>query len=163
MRSQNASIGFDKDHTDESYRVSTIRWMYHRDHKDVADLLLSFAHEANRDHFGFDIFNSTYDIQFTEYDSTVKGKYDWHHDVWWTNPRCHDRKLSVVIQLNDPSTYTGGDFEFRIPGCDMDGLADFRQQGSVIVFPSFFEHRVTPVTTGTRYSLVTWVEGPKFR
>ena len=160
---QEASIGFDEDHTDNSYRVSTIRWMHHRDHKDVVDLLVSFAAEANREHFGFDIFNHTYDLQFTEYQGTRKGKYEWHHDVWWTNPRAHDRKLSVVIQLNDPNTYTGGDFEFRIAGCDMNELAGFRQQGSVLVFPSFFDHRVTPITQGTRYSLVSWIEGPKFR
>ena len=40
--------------------------------------------------------------------------YEWHHDVWWTNPRAHDRKLSVVIQLSPPESYTGGDFEFSL-------------------------------------------------
>ena len=40
---------------------------------------------------------------------------------------------------------------------------EIRPQGSVIVFPSFVWHRVTPVTKGTRYSLVLWTCGQPFR
>ena len=36
-------------------------------------------------------------------------------------------------------------------------------KGSVIVFPSFVEHRVKPVTRGKRYSLVIWSLGRSFR
>ena len=35
--------------------------------------------------------------------------------------------------------------------------------GSVIVFPSCMEHRVTPITKGTRYSVVCWFVGPPFK
>jgi PKHD-type hydroxylase len=74
----------------------------------------------------------------------------------------HDRKLSLIIQLTDPSEYEGGDFQFDsdIPQPDP---AEIKQRGTVIVFPSFLRHRVTPVTSGVRRSLVSWVEGPKFR
>ena len=27
------------------------------------------------------------------------------------------------------------------------------------MFPSFLSHRVTPITKGTRYSIITWMEG----
>ena len=160
---QDASIGFDQDRNDNSYRVSTVRWFPFRQNKDIVDTIISFVNEANRDFFGFDIFNCTYDLQFTEYHSETNGKYDWHHDVWWYNPRPHDRKLSVVIQLSSPDSYTGGNFEFRMPETDHNELNKFKMQGSILVFPSFFVHRVTPLLTGTRYSLVSWVEGPKFR
>ena len=40
---------------------------------------------------------------------------------------------------------------------------DIMKKGSIIVFPSFFTHRVAPVTKGTRLSLVAWVSGPLFR
>ena len=36
------------------------------------------------------------------------------------------------------------------------------KQGSFIMFPSYMKHRVTPVTSGTRYSAVTWAYGPSF-
>ena len=39
---------------------------------------------------------------------------------------------------------------------------DIRDQGSVIVFDSRDFHRVTPVTKGTRYSIVCWTVGPNF-
>lgn len=162
LPSQQASIGFTEDRVDNSYRVSTIRWFYEPDNKDISNLMMQYATFANREAFGFDISMGSHELQFTEYHGTTNGKYDWHHDVFWQNTRPHDRKLSVVIQLNDPREYEGGQFEFRMPH-DSTELQGFRHKGSVIVFPSFFEHRVTPVTSGTRYSLVTWVDGPKFR
>ena len=38
-----------------------------------------------------------------------------------------------------------------------------RDQGYVAVFPSYVLHEVTPVTKGTRYSLVSWVTGKSFK
>lgn len=162
LPSQQASIGFSEDRIDDSYRVSTIRWFYEPDNQDISKLMLQYATFANREFFGFDISMGSHELQFTEYHGESKGKYDWHHDVFWQNDRYHDRKITVVIQLCDPSRYQGGGFEFRHPH-DASDLEAFKLQGSVLVFPSFFEHRVTPVTQGTRYSLVTWVDGPKFR
>lgn len=162
LPSQQASIGFNNDHVNDAYRVSTIRWFYAPDNKDIVDLMMHYANWANREYFGFDISVGSHELQFTEYHGTSNGKYDWHHDVWWENPRPHDRKLSVVIQLSPSESYKGGDFEFRMPH-DPSDLIRFKERGSIIVFPSFFEHRVTPVTSGLRCSLVTWVDGPKFR
>lgn len=163
LPSQEASIGFNNDHLDNSYRKSIIRWFFHREHSDIVQLMMSYAFEANREFFGFDIFPTTWDLQFTEYHANNNGKYDWHHDVWWTSPRYHDRKLSMILQLTDRNSYTGGNFEFDLPEINNNELEPFKTQGSILIFPSFFRHRVTPVTGGIRYSLVTWVEGPKFR
>ena len=69
------------------------------------------------------------------------------------------RKLSIVIQLSDPKDYDGGDFEFFDEG----GNGKFRGKGSVLVFPSVHMHRVTEVTSGVRYSLVSWAEGLRWR
>lgn len=161
LPAQEASIGFDNDHIDNSYRTSTIRWFYGPDNQDIVNLIMHYATLANRESFGFDISVGAHEFQFTEYKSINKGKYDWHHDVWWQNPRAHDRKLSVIIQLSDPSTYEGGDFEMGEP-CDYSPIK-FKPRGSILVIPSFFRHRVTPVISGTRYSLVSWIDGPKFR
>jgi PKHD-type hydroxylase len=87
------------------------------------------------------------------------GHYDWHKDTFSPNDQNEQRKLSMSILLNDPSEFTGGEFMFK----DLD---DYQQpnlkKGSVLVFPSFLEHTVIPVTTGLRYSAVTWVTGPAF-
>ena len=121
---------------------------------------------ANVNAFNFDL---TYfrEIQFTEYDASYEGKYDWHEDCTWCRNHPTRRKLSIVVQLTDPSEYTGGELELdadRLGGGDQNPDADsLKQQGTTIVFPSFLRHRVTPITAGLRYSLVTWYEGPPFR
>ena len=141
-------------------RRSTVRWL-DVDGQDsgIANDIMFFARKANRVSFGFDIV-SVEAAQFTEYEAVQGGKYDWHQDVSWGNPALYGRKLSFVAQLSEPSDYEGGDFEFfRTPSPG----ADFRKRGAVLVFPSFLQHRVTPVTAGVRRSLVAWIEGPKFR
>ena len=54
----------------------------------------------------------------------------------------------------------GGDLEL-LYGTEPQKLAKAR--GTFIVFPSFMLHRVTPVTRGTRWSLVAWIAGARWR
>lgn len=156
-----ATIGFDGgQHVDQSYRRSTIRWLDPKGtERDLADKLMSFVERANRDCFGLDLWGM-FELQFTEYHGEAGGKYDWHHDVDLLSPNPYDRKLSIVVQLSNPSEYQGGEFEFFNMPQPGDG---FKQQGSVLVFPSFYPHRVAPVTAGIRRSMVSWIDGPKWR
>lgn len=76
------------------------------------------------------------------------------------------RKLSVTISLNDPKDYVGGNLRFDLGPHRIDRYhtcKEIRPKGSVIVFPSHVHHQVTPVTKGTRYSLVCWNLGKPFR
>jgi hypothetical protein len=82
---------------------------------------------------------------------------------WWGKVR----KLSITLNLSVPEDYVGGNLKFdfgplagdkRYHTCE-----EIRPQGSIIVFPSYQYHTVTPVTSGTRYSLVTWILGKPFR
>jgi PKHD-type hydroxylase len=140
-------------------RRSTLRWFdVDGEDRDVATTIMYFARKANRNSFGFEIVEPV-QIQFAEYLGTERGSFDWHQDVNWTAPTMTDRKLSFIAQLSEPSDYEGGDFEFF--GYPPPG-PDFKKRGSVLMFPSFLHHRVTPVTAGVRYSLSSWVEGPKF-
>lgn len=77
------------------------------------------------------------------------------------------RKLSVTINLSAPGSYEGGNLKFDY-GPHSDGnryheVTEARDQGSVIVFPSFIDHTVTPITQGKRYSLVLWNLGDPFK
>lgn len=157
---QSATVGFDKSsRSDQAYRSSTIRWFDLHREKDIVQRLMQFVEASNRTNFGVDIV-APYELQFTEYHGVRQGKYDWHQDVWLESPRPFDRKLSVVVQLSDPQDYEGGAFEFF--GLQQPG-ATFAPRGSMLIFPSFLQHRVLPVTRGERRSLVTWVEGPRWR
>jgi PKHD-type hydroxylase len=87
------------------------------------------------------------------------GHYDYHQDVELPNNKKISRKLSAVLFLSDPKDYEGGIFDFK----DLEGKIDKMPQGSIIVFPSYVKHRVTPVTSGERYTAVAWAEGPAFK
>ena len=78
------------------------------------------------------------------------------------------RKLSVTVSLSDPKDYKGGDLEFDFrnhPLKSTNKLActQIKPRGSIVVFPSFLWHRVKPVISGTRYSLVLWNIGFPFK
>jgi PKHD-type hydroxylase len=96
--------------------------------------------------------------QIGRYKSTNKGHYDWHMDA--SAPQNGmQRKLSISILLSDPSEFEGGELQFK----NMEDNKVLTKQGSIVVFPSFIEHKVTPITKGVRYSAVTWAIGPSFR
>ena len=67
------------------------------------------------------------------------------------------------MQLSNPSEYEGGVFELTDADFTKQDKFNLKQKGSVLIFPSFIKHRVTPVTKGERKSLVGWIEGPSFR
>ena len=74
------------------------------------------------------------------------------------------RKISMTVNLSDPNKYEGGNLKLDLGPDFKDDerykvFDDIRPQGSVIFFPSFTNHCVTPVTSGTRYSLVLWCLG----
>jgi PKHD-type hydroxylase len=151
---EKATIFADKE-VHEEIRRSTVRWVP----KDtfVETELLKLFSEANR-YFNVEI-RDLFDIQFTEYHASISGHYDWHHDVNFSEVRPYDRKLSIVIQLSEPDDYEGGEFEFN----SNEKIEGLTERGSVLVFPSYRMHRVTPVTSGIRKSLVSWIEGPRWR
>jgi len=108
--------------------------------------------------FRFAITDFGTGCQIARYSSEVRGHYDWHIDLG--TGRFSRRKLSLSVQLSAADAYEGGDLEFHLSGLDH---VKMRQQGTLIAFPSFLEHRVTPVTRGERFSLVGWVDGPPYR
>lgn len=108
--------------------------------------------------------------QFTKYD---EGQfYDWHTDAFETPHRDGPwqgliRKISITVSLSDPREYEGGLLEFAYPQhepdkCNYVKAREAMPRGSIIIFPSYTWHRVTPVTRGTRLSLVQWNLGPGY-
>lgn len=76
------------------------------------------------------------------------------------------RKISMTVNLTNPDNYDGGDLKFDFgPHNDKryHTCKEIRPKGSIIVFPSFVHHQVTPVTRGTRFSLVMWNLGKPYK
>jgi PKHD-type hydroxylase len=141
------------------HRKTEIRWLPDSGiHAEIHNAMRDYAHRANEI---FDVeLRHLPPIQFTEY-ADVGDHYDWHHDIDWDRHDDSQRKLSITIQLSDSSSYTGGDFSIRY--FESPENAALRQRGSVLVFLPYLEHRVTPIESGSRISLVGWYEGPKWR
>ena len=140
-------------------RKSYVSWIQNNPETNfIYDNLAYVSRCLNGEFFDFDIFGFVEDIQYTRYECDG-GHYDWHLDKGQIHPS--PRKLSVVMQLSDPNEYEGGDLEFWTGGGEP--IKAKREKGIVYAFPSYILHRVTPVTKGTRRSLVVWVAGPKFK
>jgi PKHD-type hydroxylase len=90
-------------------------------------------------------------FQFTEYN--IGEHYNWHRDSSINNPMFSDRFYSTVIQLSDE--YTEGELQLNID--DTEITLD-RGLGTLYMFPSYTLHRVKPITSGVRYSLVNWIK-----
>ncbi len=119
-------------------------WMLER----IAQVVNKF----NADLWGFELVGSER-LQFSAY--RPGEYYDWHMDLA-ARGGFSLRKLSVSVQLNDPSEYQGGDLEVSIGTATSKAS---RTKGAVILFPAYAMHRVLPVTEGVRYSLVAWIVG----
>ena len=154
---------------DKKARISDVSWTTEQW---VIDLVWPYMLHANeRAGWNFDI-TAVESMQITKY--KTGSFYGWHGDgpsdclSVYNNPDnkfMHGkvRKLSMTILLN--GNYQGGEFQFAHYNKLENKVEtpDFKNAGSVIVFPSFMEHQVTPVTKGTRYSLVAWFVGPPFK
>jgi len=127
------------------------------EHEFIFRTIADYGKSINRQFWQFDL-KFVECIQFTCYDNK-DDFYTSHMDMGYR--ALEVRKLSFSVQLSDPDTYQGGNLELFKCGTDFD-LAP-RSQGSIIAFPSYHVHRVTPVTSGARYSLVSWFAGPPFK
>lgn len=143
---------------DAGVRVSETGWIeLNSDTVFIYDTLAYIARHLNGEFFDFDLFGFVEHLQYTVYRDNG-GHYDWHTDRG--DMSLSPRKLSLVLQLSDPSEYEGGDLELLT---STEPTIMKKAKGLVIAFPSFVLHRVTPVTSGVRRSLVVWLSGPKFR
>lgn len=143
----------------DKIRKSKVRWIK-KNNKDFIELFDFMNRLIRIVNEGFKVnCNDIESFQFTEY-SEIGSKYDWHHDINWNRTDDKSRKISFIIQLSDPNDYEGGNFEFRYyenPNKDK-----LKNQGTILTFLPYQEHRVTPIVSGCRYSLVGWYEGPRW-
>ena len=159
QRPQKAQVGTGKPKggTDTKKRVTTIGWIPFKEMPEMYNQINEFIQKANRNHFGFENIQITEQAQFTEYPEG--GFYDWHMDtdvnMTYEPPV---RKISMTVLLSPEHQFEGGDLELTAPG-----KRAKLKQGHAVVFASFLNHRVAPVTRGVRQSLVMWFGGEPFK
>jgi|TARA_R110000824_G_scaffold267011_2_gene456003 PKHD-type hydroxylase len=139
-------------------RRSETSWLSNdKDSRWVFEKLSHVVSSLNAEYFGFNLLGFGEKLQLTNYHENKQGMYGWHQDFGGAGP---SRKLSVAVQLSDPSEYEGGNLEI-LTSRKPETMG--RQRGLITVFPAWTLHQVTPVVKGTRQSLVTWVSGEPFR
>jgi PKHD-type hydroxylase len=147
----------DSEEVVSEYRKSEISWIPQtEEYAWLYDKITNMSQIANSQMWNYDIWGYDDDLQFTRYYDDG-GHYDWHADL---GAGISNRKLSCVIQLSEPSDYEGGDLQLN-PGGGVTTIP--KKKGQVTFFSSFVLHRVTPVVSGTRMSLVTWLAGANLR
>jgi len=154
-------------------RSSDVAWIGDSpDHAWVFEPLANLVAVTNQKYWRWNVTDRE-SIQFTRYGSGQF--YDWHMDArkepYPTDGRWGGlvRKISIAVNLGEPTDYEGGNFEIEDPTPTplrserrIQSLEGMRERGSAVVFAAHLHHRVTPVTRGLRRSLVGWFLGPPF-
>lgn len=142
---------------DSSVRRSQVGWLNNTpDTLWIYEKLSYIVSNLNSQFYNFNITGFGECIQLTCYKEADNGMYTWHQD-YGTGI---SRKLSVVVQLSDPSEFEGGELQI-LTSSKSNNIV--KKRGLVTVFPSYTLHQVTPVTKGSRYTLVAWISGPSFK
>jgi PKHD-type hydroxylase len=159
---QQAALTGDKAGYDNSIRRTRVAWLERNAqtyafYRRMEEIVLGL----NRQFFQFDL-SGLAPMQYAVYHASEQGHFDWHTD--YGRERGHEqhepRKLSLSLQLSQPSQYQGGELQAQIRS-KVETASKTR--GALIAFPSYVLHRVTPVTFGARKSLVIWALGPEYR
>jgi len=176
--------GDDDSLINHSIRSSKVKWIERLPDKlesKIADLMTQCLDDTM---WGWTI-DDHQAYQYTVYEAkpdSPKGDfYTWHtdhgHDMIDSNGKI--RKLSFTLQLSDPDDYEGGLFQWIEPAAAFDRMTlnqktiniedsirtipfSLKEKGSILFFPSFTHHQVTPVTRGVRKSLVGWCIGDPY-
>jgi PKHD-type hydroxylase len=129
-------------------RCEETEWLY--------QLMAERIQQINAEFFGYDLTCFAETFYYLSYGPGEH--FNWHVDAG--SKLSAPRKLSMVVQLSDPSEYEGGEFDV-LEAVDY-ARAD-RVKGLAMVFPAYKIHRVTPVTRGKRRTLAIFACGPSFR
>jgi PKHD-type hydroxylase len=149
----------------------------------IGSFLWYYINKVNKQTFMYDV--EDYDANVLQYTLYEEGQfYSWHRDQDVNNFFEKDtmptsdrdsqenlasdmvnilseriRKLSFSLQLN--ADFGGGNLEFE----DNDGRIHSMDTvpGRLHIFDSRTKHRIQPVTSGTRKSLVGWIVGPRWK
>lgn len=156
---EKGKIGQDKNSdAPPEVRDSKVSWIHHDQHSDwLFSRLAGITARVNYDHFLYNI-DGIEAFQYTIYEPG--GHYTWHWDKEF-GYNTWERKLSLTVCLSGPDEYEGGEFEIVNRGDITDPVSLKPNKGDIIYFSSWMPHRVAPITSGVRKSLVGWIMGKR--
>jgi PKHD-type hydroxylase len=125
----------------DNARITRIAWMGRNGdtawlHARLEEAILTL----NAEFCKYDLFGLMEAFQYTIYHGAEGSHYNWHVDLG--RESIEPRKISLSLQLTDPSCYEGCDLVLEAG--DGSYVAE-RARGALIAFPSYVLHRVTPI------------------
>lgn len=105
--------------------------------------------------YGFELSDEMGQAQLTRY--RPGQLYEWHMDLG--AGQLSLRKITTVVELTSEASMKGGGIEVFY-GQSIENKVDL-DTGDAVVFPSFVMHRASMVDSGTRWSLVLWLNGAR--
>ena len=124
--------------------------------------LLKQVYYINDREFQWDVFKTFDDFDlcnYNVYSFKTKDNYEWHVDSTGADVN-FETKFTILINLSDKK-YNGGDFLYFQQ--QQHNIVEFKNPGAVLMFKSYLNHKVTPVTSGTRKTLTIFINGPRFK
>jgi PKHD-type hydroxylase len=146
----------------ENIRATEVAWFPRNAQTEVLYRCMENAVlEMNARFFRFDLSGLAM-FQYALYGGPDGGHFDWHKDYGRdpSDPGQEPRKLTLSLQLSEPSDYEGCELQARA-GNQIDTAPKTR--GALVAFPANVLHQVTPIRSGIRRALVVWAVGPEFR
>ena len=129
----------------------------------IRNTRIAWIHPTTETHWLFDraivIFSSSLpfgtlqSMQYTVYRGEDNSHYTWHRDIGTGDKIMRARVNVGIVQLSNPSDYVGGVLQLKHEDQIIDVM---KTKGMVTTFPIQLEHRVTPVTSGIRKTLIMW-------
>jgi PKHD-type hydroxylase len=136
---------------DPDHRRSQSVWLSPEHYEELFRLVTNLFQKTNNESYRFSIYGMA-PIQILKY--TPGCFFSEHFDLGLDDAA--NRKISLIVQLSDEADYEGGEFilsrRVTLP----------KTRGTACVFPSWFQHQVDEVQSGTRYSLAAWAKGSFF-
>ena len=147
---------------DRIARKSTVSWIPWDEW--IPGIIYNMMHAANKEYFNYDLDYFNTKIQSTIYNGNSSDHYTWHvdnDDNSVNQTTGHERKLSCSLLLTDASEYEGGELQFHYERTFFKSVRPLK--GECYIFPAWVPHRVRPVRSGKRVSIVAWMAGPPFK
>jgi len=157
-------------------------WYFHEEENETELLISNIIHKeyikANNT-YNFELDYNHMVCQVLKYKSEDRGHFKWHADghfnFWDQKDKEHSgglRKLSIGVCIQPPEE--GGELRLQsgwdvletdstIKTLSLPFETIPQEAGSGVVFPSYYNHSVAPVTKGDRYVLISWAFGPEWK
>jgi PKHD-type hydroxylase len=142
-------------------KFATVKQITWKKIKHLFNDIEKYITAINEENFGYHIYpiNDVDLCNLNIYSHKDSGQYDWHNDE--SNNDIYDLKLTVLINVSTEK-YSGGNFKIFNRGREYE-VKELNNEGNVVIFKSFLNHKVIPVLSGERRTVAIFLKGKRFR